>query len=490
MPSVAPRCHSSAEPVDLRDSDAYVQLEQLFARLESPQPQTAPDWQQVIDRADALLARSINLRVLCWRIFALRKLQQTSQAAVALEQLSEAITSAWSRCLPARERGKLAALHWLHSALSRELSASSEAASELAALHASANQLASALQSHSTDLSASWQQLATLLQPAASEQPASPAPKPDAPTTSHADPVSSGHVANARDAQQQLRRLQEAAVPLLDWWLTQPAQRVCAVQLNRALTWAGICQLPQHDENRITSLRPPPAERRNHCESLWQRADYTALLADLEASLRKAPFWLDGHFLAARCCEALQDQRAAAAIHGHACSLLQRLPNVEQLCFDDGTPFAAQATRRWLTPAAAPAAQAPAESSDLLTVHRNDGFVAAAQQLAQQLHAPKGERQRAVGRLQLARLLLADGQDQQAQALLEPQLTQLQQSMPLALWDQQLLSDTLELLQQSLVDQRDAAARQRRSALQQQLRWLNLEHTLDQATRPAQHGET
>lgn len=491
MSSTAVSSHSSAEPIDLRDSDAYVRLEQVFSQLDSPQVQMTPDWQHVIDSADELLARHTDLRIVCWRIFALRQLQQTSHAAAAMLQLSDTVASAWNSCLPARERAKLAALHWLHAAFSRELSASSDAASELASLQTAAHRLASALLSHSAELSHNWQQLAALLQPPASAPSASPNPETDTPKTPTADPISTTRVCNARDAQQQLRRLQEAAVPLLEWWVSQPERRGCAVQLNRALTWAGICQLPQHDQSQRTSLRPPPAERRNHCEALWQRAEYPALLTTLEASLRKAPFWLDGHCLAARCCEALQDHQAAAAIREQVRLLLQMQPGLEQLCFDDGTPFATKTTRRWLAPAESSVSPplTETETTDLLALQGSDGFPAAAQALAQQLQTPKGERQRAVCRLQLARLLLVDGQCKQARELLEPQLTQLQQSMPLPLWDQQLLSDTLDLLQQSLADQRDESARRRRSALQQQLRWLNLEHTLDQAARPAQYGE-
>lgn len=481
----------NAEPVDLRDSDAYIRLERVFSELESPQQHPAPDWQDVTDNAENLLAQYTDLRIACWRIFALRQLQQVSQSAVALKQLSETIAHSWDHCLPERDRGKLAALRWLHSAFSRELSASPDAPGALAPLRTAAHQLGAALKPYAADVGGNWQQLAAVLQPIVSEQPAAPEPTSINVAPNTIEPVKTGQICNAREAQKQLRHLQEAAAPLLDWWLSQPERRSCSVLLSRALIWAGIYQLPQHDINQHTSLKPPPAERRKHCETLWQRTEYAVLLTELEASLRKAPFWLDGHYLAARCCEALQDQPAADTIHRHTQSLIQRLPGVEKLSFDDGSPFAAQATQHWLVPVEPPASQRPSEpeTGDLLALQRNDGFRAAASALAQQLQTAKGERARAVGRMQLARLLLADGKKTQARELLEPALAQLQQSMPLALWDQQLLSDTLDLLQQSLADQRDDSARQRRNTLQQQLRWLNVEYTLDQAARPAQHGE-
>ena len=494
MSLTADTTSSAANAADLRDSDTYFQLEQVFSQLDSPQQQAAPDWQQLADSAEQLLTRSTDLRVACWRAFALLRLRRPEPLVLAMGQLAVFINSAWHNCLPTRERGKFAALQWLYSALSRELDASPQMADELATLQAAACQISTALQAYSAERSHDWKQLASRLQAGPSEPPTNPTPVVRAPSKPVSDPTFSGPVDTDRQAQQQLRRLQEAAAPLLDWWLTQPERRACAVALSRSLTWAGIYQVPQHDNKQHTNLRPPPAERLSHCESLWQQSAHSALLQDLETSLRKAPFWLDGHFLAARCCDALADSQAAASIRGQTRLLLQRLPMLEQLCFDDGTPFATQATRRWLTAAATPDPDSTAPKStdtkDLLTLLHNDGFGAAAKTLAQRMQTQNGERQRAVGRLQLAKLLLADGQSDQARDLLEPQLSQLQHSMPLALWDQQLLSDTLDLLQQSLADQRDESSRQRRRTLQQQLRWLNLEHTLDQAARPAQHGET
>ena len=75
------------------------------------------------------------------------------------------------------------------------------------------------------------------------------------------------------------------------------------------------------------------------------------------------------------------------------------------------------------------------------------------------------------------------------QELQQPQLAQLQQSMPLAIWDKQLLSETLQLLHQSLVPRRDSTSQERCQALQQQLHWLSFQDPLEQATRPEPHGE-
>ena len=92
-----------------------------------------------------------------------------------------------------------------------------------------------------------------------------------------------------------------------------------------------------------------------------------------------------------------------------------------------------------------------------------------------------------IARLELARLQLHSGQADQARALLECLRQQLQANQALTLWEPTLLIDTLRLLQQSSASQpRDKTSQQ---ALQQQLAWLDIEHTLDQAARPALQGE-
>ncbi|MCC4260691.1 TssA family type VI secretion system protein [Pseudomonas aestusnigri] len=485
--AVTPGNRPAADLPDLRDCDAYVRLEQVFSLLDSPHQQPQPDWQQLADTASDLLARGMDLRVAGWRTFALIRLQQLEQAVGSLQQIASALSSAWESSLPARARARLAALQWLQRSLVRQASALCCAKHELPVLQSAMHAIGSALHAHSVPLSKDWHQLAGSLAPAASERTESAAPEPASSAPSREPAPERDSIGNERAAQQQLRRLQEAATPLLQWWLSQPDQRVSALQMSRCLTWGGIGQLPRHDEQKHTSLRPPPAERIKHYDTLWQQQEYARLLHNLENSLRKAPFWLDGHYLAARCCHAMDDANAASVIQAHTRSLVQRLPGLECLCFDDGSPFASRATQAWLQPPADAQQQSQPDNAT-----EGDTAAPLRSSVPADTAMPAGqtdERQRALSRLQWARRLLANARHREAEAMLEPQLAQLQQSMPLAIWDKQLLSETLQLLHQSLVPRRDSTSQERCQALQQQLHWLSFQDPLEQATRPEPHGE-
>lgn len=481
-----------AEPPDLRDSDAYARLEQVFSLLDSPQPQPQPDWQQLADSAADLLAQAMDLRVAGWQTFALIRLRQPEQATRTLKQIGNAVSCAWDSSLPARERARLAALQWLQAALSREANTLPFTEQALADLQGVLRLIGSALEAHSAPHSKEWQRLADSLAPTADACTGMVTPEPASSVSSQEPLPARDSIGSERAAQQQLRRLQDAATPLLEWWLTQPDQRDSALQLARSLTWGGIGQLPQHDEDGHTSLRPPPAERVKQYDTLWQQAEYARLLLHLENSLRKAPFWLDGHYLAARCCHALNDANAASIIQAQTRSLVQRLPGLECLRFDDGSAFASPTTQSWLQqPSTDQGRGQPDNTPDPVATAAQHSAATTQPPVADTYPAPGpvDERQRALARLQGARLALAESRHEQARDLLEPQLAQLQQSMPLALWDRQLLSDTLELLLQSLAVRRDNTSQQRSHALQQQLRWLHFQSPLEQANRPERHGE-
>lgn len=210
---------------------------------------------------------------------------------------------------------------------------------------------------------------------------------------------------------------------------------------------------------------------------------------EIENSLRRAPFWLDGHHLAWQCCQAISASNAADQLRLQLQQLLRDLPGLEHLRFSDGTPFASQTTRQWIasTSAAAPEATAQNDDASPIEILQRDGFAAAAAELQRQVQGQPGERPRVIARLELARLHLHNGQADQARALLECIRQQLQANQTLALWEPRLLIDTLRLLQQSSASlPRDKTSQQ---ALQQQLAWLDIEHTLDQAARPALQGE-
>ncbi len=476
---------------DLRASEEFLLLESEIGKLASVHADQTPDWQQVQQLTEQLLLLGHDLHVSCWHSLSCLHLQGCAGLAAALQSLVRLVTHHWATSQPPRLRGRLAALSWLHGRLvGHPLLASSEEPSR-SQLRSSFEQLANALQAIDSEQHAGWQQLAQQLESAATAQQ-EPAPAPTsetAPTAKSASAVDRSAVTSEREALQHLKQLQDSAAPLVQWWLGDGAREHHAINLAHTLIRASLSALPNHDAELITQLRPPPSERVKRYTEALHSGDSRQLLQDIENSLRRAPFWLDGHHLAWQCCQAIGASVAAEQIRLHLQQLLCDLPGLEHLRFSDGTPFASQSTRQWIanTPSAVPEATAPSVSAGPLEVLQRDGFAAAAAELQRQIKSQPGERSRVIARLELARLQLHSGQADQARALLECLRQQLQANQALTLWEPTLLIDTLRLLQQSSASQpRDKTSQQ---ALQQQLAWLDIEHTLDQAARPALQGE-
>lgn len=135
-----------------------------------------------------------------------------------------------------------------------------------------------------------------------------------------------------------------------------------AYRINRFTIWLGISQLPPATENR-TQLKPVPRDRINACQAMLAEQQWQVLLPELENSLSKAPYWLDGHRWVWEALQALQADDAATIVRDGVRGFVTRFPSVVQLQFSDGTPFADEKTRRWIQHEVGSSHQAAVNSS-------------------------------------------------------------------------------------------------------------------------------
>lgn len=119
-------------------------------------------------------------------------------------------------------------------------------------------------------------------------------------------------------------------------------------RLRRHAIWHGIHALPGSRDDRRTELAPVSADRiADYREGLAHGAD-PALWRRIETSLAVGPYWLEGHRLSAEAANALGNTRCAQAIREETACFVARLPGIEMLSFNDGTPFIDTATHAWL----------------------------------------------------------------------------------------------------------------------------------------------
>jgi len=106
-------------------------------------------------------------------------------------------------------------------------------------------------------------------------------------------PVSSGAIESEADSKKSLRQLQAASRDIAAFWVNQKLSDPRSYRLTRVAAWMVVENAPPANEG-VTQVLPPAAERLKFFETTLQKADYSTLVIELEKTLARSPFWLDG----------------------------------------------------------------------------------------------------------------------------------------------------------------------------------------------------
>ncbi len=133
----------------------------------------------------------------------------------------------------------------------------------------------------------------------------------------------------------------------------QPQGWLAAHRLMKSLRWDTVHQAPPQEANGNTRLASPRADYRAQLKRLYLQQSWTELLDQVERVYAEGVnhFWLDLQWYLY---QALNKQPApqdswADIVKRDLGMFLERLPGLELLQWNDGTPFADEATRDWIT---------------------------------------------------------------------------------------------------------------------------------------------
>jgi type VI secretion system protein VasJ len=291
------------------------------------------------------------------------------------------------------------------------------------------------------------------LRPLKTSVPATASPAEAAqeqPSSSLTGPATGG-VNSERDVETLTRRIHE--------YLIHAGDLLRALAYSRAFRW-GKLTLPPHEEGR-TRIPPPRAGGLAELEHTLSGEPLESTLVCCENLFFEPGFQLlfDLQFHAFQWAEANHRPELAGFIRNALQELLDRHPQLLELQFEDGTPFAGSECRQWIQQRsmADRGGDCPTPGDEKSVQESVAAVVAQALQLAKRkklseaLHGvhslPSGtEKQRIQKRLTEARLCLAAGKAHMADAVLED----IQKHMlahHLATWDPGL---AIEVLQQRL----------------------------------------
>lgn len=500
---------------DVRYSGEFEEIEQALAQERSIHAEGGPDWSLLVAQSEQLLkTQSKDLRVACWLAWALYRCNGVSGLLAGIALL-DSLLPHWLELHPRKVRTRAAALTAFSNRLEAampEILAGNRDGTAWQQLHEALNGLEQQLTPLLGEQAPFLQPLCRQLQARASQAPEPPADsampstaQPSTVTRPKTEPAGdagggagAAPVASARDAHKGLRVLQEQARNLCQWWQSQSVADSRAISLSRLALWLPIEALPEHDQTGKTGLRGLPADRQKSFQERAGQGQPAELLREVESSIARAPFWLDGQHLAWRCLDELKADAARRELEQQLGSFLQRLPGIEHLQFFDGTPFADQHTLDWinsrvLNSAAVAQLASPADASaddpweatlhDASALLRSDGLKAAMAPLQSGINQARGGRAHLHWQLAIARLCMQAGKQDLARTLLEG-MEQTLRDARISEWEPQLLVRVTRLLFTSYEQSGSKATRQRRDEIFQRLCHLDFDVVLEQALGP------
>nr|WP_297460502.1 type VI secretion system protein TssA [uncultured Halomonas sp.] len=177
---------------------------------------------------------------------------------------------------------------------------------------------------------------------------ASPSSNDSADIQDNDDIIDTAKVPEVRLESGNERGNRQALLKMADFLNDQAPDDPLGYRLRRYGIWHGIHALPGSRDGQRTELVPVSADRTADYRERLARGTDAALWQRIETSLAVGPYWLEGHRLSAEAASTLGHPRCAQAIREETARFVSRLPGIETLSFNDGTPFLDAATREWL----------------------------------------------------------------------------------------------------------------------------------------------
>lgn len=364
---------------NVRLETAFESVEREIAKLDSLTAEDPVRWREVLATAHEILQQqSKDFLVLCYLTRALCETSVIDGLQQGLTVASGMIERFWEHAVPPvkRARGRAQAFEWLvekSQPLLDRYQPTLAHLEKIKALEATVIALDNALVEKMADAAPNLadfrQRFRRLRQGLEMEQqanarrvetnrPSAGVPRDEMATESRTESASPGvmaapnvpHAGNAasdKDVTAVYRAVQDPLRSVSQYLRSKKLTDPEAYRINRFVTWLGISQLPPATDNK-TQLKPVPKDKVTGCQSLLAEQRWQELLPELENSLSRAPYWLDGHRWVCEALQALKADDAETAVKDGVRAFVLRFPGVVNYRFSDDTPFADEQTRQWI----------------------------------------------------------------------------------------------------------------------------------------------
>ena len=112
--------------------------------------------------------------------------------------------------------------------------------------------------------------------------------------------------------------------------------------------WHSIVQLPEMNAQGITTMQAVPIDKVSDYREQMISSPSIELLVRIEKTLTTSPYWIEGSYLSAKCCEILKFQEAARSIKIVTKQFVEKFPTFHLAKFQNGEPFLTETVSEWL----------------------------------------------------------------------------------------------------------------------------------------------
>jgi type VI secretion system protein VasJ len=296
-----------------------------------------------------------DVRVLSFLSYAFLRRDQWEQLADVIDGLTQLAEKNFDLLQPDRERAKQLAFKWLSENRFTDALAEKKPAEadydHIVRLLGALNKLKPLLEQkfpESPPFPSELIKNAIAWEKACKPAPVAPPPTAGGGTTPAPGGAPGAAAAEPMDTPKQAQGLgRKAAVYLIE----KESQKPMGYRLMRCLRWDLMEKAPPA-ENGKSLIAPPPAQQRTFFQNLIAQQDWKTALEKGEAAFAGGTnhLWLDLQRIIATACERLGEPYAAvrAAVLFETAAFVKRMPEILNLSFSDGSPFADEMTKSWI----------------------------------------------------------------------------------------------------------------------------------------------
>ncbi len=350
---------------DIRYDPVFEELQAEVDKLSSPVAIGTIDWEKVVKLASDILARkSKDLLVASYLAVALIYTRQIDGLAIGMKVYSDLFDQFWDNLYPPkmRMRGRAGAIVWwlekAETAL-KQLKEKTFPGEQINLLRENLKKIDQFL-NQNIEETPSLGPLYDILNSFEQAQPemTTQAPAKETRGAASSEPAKKAHetgveiaeqISSQRDAQRVLSHAFKKMSDAAFFFWQQDLSNPLVYRLNRIAAWVTVEELPPSTEGR-TKIPPPPAQLKDTLYNFKNKGDAEILLRSAEEKLSQFIFWLDINLFVSDTMSILgtQYQRAQDAVCQETGFFIYRFPDLVDLSFSDGTPFASPETKQWL----------------------------------------------------------------------------------------------------------------------------------------------